>query len=202
MSTLLGKSRRPLAATGLAAAVLVGLASPALAETDVHTDARNDVALIGPGGGLGNEPQPERTDPDIRSIKVVHGASSVVVRIKVADLDPAVGHLVAGRIRTAEGDAAFGWGAKPGRPVRGGVFTADGKRCRAATAPKIDPDSSVVRVTVPRSCLGDPEWVRVGAGLASYTRLDGGDLYVDDAQSEVARPEFALGARLSAEQPV
>ncbi len=128
---------------------------------------------------------------------MVHGGSGVTIRIKAADLDPALGHLVAGQIRTAEGDAAFGWGAKPGRPVRGGVFTADGKRCRQASAPSFDQGSGVVRVTVPRSCLGDPEWVRVGAGLASYTSLDG-DLYVDDAQSDVIRHEFTLGPRLSA----
>lgn len=134
-----------------------------------------------------------RTDPDIRRATVTHRANRVVIRLEVADLRPGLGHLVAGRIRTASGDVDFGWSKELGQPVQGGLYPAGGGTC-AAPHPTFDTETDVVRVVVPRSCVDQAPWVRVGVGLASY--VEPSLPFVDDARSGRVGDRAVLGPRL------
>jgi hypothetical protein len=79
--------------------------------------------------------------------------------------------------------------------MKGGLFLPGGGTC-ATPDPVIDTVADTVRVVVPRTCLDDPSWVRVGVGLTSFTRL--AILYVDDARSDGVHDDAVLGSRLAA----
>ena len=176
------------------AGMLVAVPSAAHAERDVHDDRRHDVRRIDTTTD-DQTPAPSRTDPDVRRTTVSHRPGRVVVRLEVADLRAGLGHLVAGRIRSAGGEVEFGWSQGPGEAMHGGVYLPGGGTC-ATPDPVFDTAADTVRVVVPRTCLDDPSWVRVGVGLTSFAGA--AILHVDDARSDGVHDEAVLGPRLAA----
>jgi len=180
-----------------AAAALLSLASvPATAETWHDRDARHDVRSLvftlddledDPCGFGQSHPAPQDRTRDITRLAVDHGPDAVVVTVRFARL--------AGRreqtgielgLRT--GSSAFT--VQVYRKPRGGPelqlleldqvgypesFGSCGGRALdmvECTGLTVDPDRhrDELAVTIPRSCLDDPQWVRAGARAFGLTK--------------------------------
>jgi len=169
---LLTSRRRTRAATLLTALTLI--ATPVVAAGSAHAgswshkDARGDVMSVSmvADGGVAKDPTDKATD--ITRISVNHGRGKVTVTLKVRDVTGG-DTAVLGRLVTPDGDYEA-------MVIRSGgmrLFTlADGSvdsdptdtPCRGKKV-TFDTKRDRIRLTVPRTCLGSPKWVRVGAAL-------------------------------------
>ena len=178
---LLTSRRRTRAATLLTALTLIATpvvaAGSAHAASWSHKDARGDVMRmsIADDGAVVKDPSDKATD--ITRISVNHGPGKVTVTLKVRDVQGGDTALV-GRLVTPEGDYLVTVMRSPDLrmfsianlagdeddyavPCRGKKVSFDTRRDR-------------IRLTIPRTCLESPAWVRAGAAL---TR---GDLMADE----------------------
>lgn len=187
---------RALAALATATLVL-GLASPAHAASTVRDDARNDV-VRGHADSDSVTPAPRANQGDVRRFVVAHRSSDVVVTARFND-------LVRGRqfqvsfleLVTPTLGRNLEISVEPGGPAQGTVeFTNRASRtvrCDGLTT-RIDWSTNVIRATVPRSCLGNPRWVRAGYGFlrVNYNL----DIWMDDAhRNGRVADRLALGPR-------
>lgn len=179
-----------LALTG----VLLALSTaPATAESWHGRDAKQDVRAydikvtstcedITPRAAL-----PHDRRRDITRLGVDHGVDSVVVALDLRDVgrrDRRTSYDVALRTR----DRLYDMQIYPGRqgmaqvdfaslrPVRdpdapecGRVLTVQDRGCAGLVA-DLAPAANTVTVTIPRTCLDDPRWVRVGAVSGGFDR--------------------------------
>ncbi len=166
------RSRRarswPAVLAGLLVTGLVATTTPAFAEDVSLRDRRSDMWRTEAAGTP--EPAPDSTVGDILAATVRHQPSTVVVFLRYVDLrriGPYTNYTVrlengAGLLREVTLEAGPGsWKGS----VR--VFRRDGSRATNCLPDhQIDYDSNTVRLLVPRSCLGDPTFVR--ANLNSF----------------------------------
>lgn len=153
---------RTLAALACATGLL--LATPALASAAdlVHTDPARD-AQIGTSDGDLLHPAPTERRVDIRRVEVSHGADALVVRFRTRGALPVRKVFLGARVRTPSGtfDVTYlDFFGESGVSISRGV---DDIACEGLTA---TPEGRVVTFVVPSSCLGSPQWVRVGVGAA------------------------------------
>lgn len=193
---------RSLSAVGLATgAVLTGaltVASPASAEVTHHRDAAHDVRwqpLL--EGGNPSRPARHRSVGDVVRTTVNHHGGVVSVSMKYRQLartGDATAHTFIFRTdrglrRSVEVFA--------GPHIWKGIvtFEAPGSRTpRCKVSHRIDYVRNRVSVTVPRSCLHKPRWVRVGAGNYMVVAKR---LYADDANINFGlKHEARLGPRV------
>jgi hypothetical protein len=183
--------------TAAALAVLAATLAPAPAYAAAwrHDDAAGDVRRLGVDDSAEGRPAPSSTAADLTRLRVVHGAQRVVVTLGVSDLQPGPkgvfveylthepGRFKVELIRLDDYETLRLTHA--GEPVE-----CSGLRERRDTR------ADSVRISVPRSCLGDPDTVRVGAGMftqaAQGTRAD--DALLDDA----VRARLKLGPEVAA----
>lgn len=166
-----------LAAT--AAAVLVP--ATAQAKTYTSTDAANDVVVVTMPGGT-TAPAADRTEGDIVGSQVRHKARAVVLTMHFQELTAGQTALHWYGIKTGkmtrivlmQSDAAH-----PGGQAR--LFKPNGKTVRCHIGHAVDYTANTATVKVPRSCLGEPKWVKVAMQEASS--LADNQAYVDDSHS-------------------
>lgn len=166
---------------------LVITASPAHAAIHRHGDAMGDVRQFSCEDMFDEESCVETgttaVEPDIASIAIRNGLNNVVVRIKQRDITRGGirGHDL--RIYTNEGLTRWvGTVATPGSAQLEKEMTkpnGDEVRCSKLAA-VMDHVNNMVTITVPRSCLSYPGWVRVGIGAWTLT-ADGEYVRLDDA---------------------
>lgn len=181
------------------AASLLGLvATPAHANKYVYNDATADVVSV-TGASETMAPAPERTNGDIAYSKVNHRARKVVLTLRYRDLE-GVGlqsHFFSIRTPTFTRDvyvvAASGfWGGKAF------MQTPRGKRVRCHLAKKIDYTTNTVTVSVPRTCLDKPRWVKVAMAQVSFDSVESETIYADDARVSgrlLSRPVYGPRVR-------
>ncbi len=146
-------------------------------------------------------PAPRRREGDIISMGVVHGAHQVRVTVHYLALTRKRGlsitHVLAIRTR-AGGRADLSVHASAGSWTGGADWRwrADGHTtfsCAGLTN-RISYRRDTLRVVVPTRCLGNPRWVRVGAGVGAVV---GSTIYIDDASLAGRwRNDVAFGPRL------
>ena len=187
----------------LAAGALVLPVGAAHADTRVVRDAAHDVVAGSPDEEVPEGVDPSRTQEDVLGLRVSHRAHSVRAVVSYAALTPAsargveVVHVL--EVRTNEGVRAGMYLDVPADGSRpGGQLLWDGERraperCRGAVA-RIDRGARTVTFTIPRRCLSQPRWVRVGAGAGAISQ---DKLYADDAlvRGSVGH-DLALGPRV------
>ena len=170
----------------VAAAAVALVPTAAQAAGSSHSDAVGDqhsVAVDSAGHvtDTTSTPEPASTNGDITSIHVVNGSRVVKVVTRYRDL-AATGRgllhelqiLSPNRNRLVYIDAYPGrWGGKAT------MRTAHGKRVSCAVRHRIDYARNVIVVKVPRSCLGRPRVVKVGA--ATLVGDGAGKIFYDDA---------------------
>jgi hypothetical protein len=171
---------------------------PAYAETITTHDAANDVVSQGLDDEEATTPEPGRTEGDVLSMRVLHGPRNVRVTLRVAQLSRTKGLTAAHSFsfRTNEGRRADlilyvtdgDWQGQQMWEVNGKDRTCHGLRTH------IDYSAATVRAVVPRRCLSNPRWVRVGGGDGM---LEGDELYADDVnRSGTVGFDAKLGPRV------
>lgn len=168
------RSTRVLGAM-FAALLLLLTSVPAQAQSRIREDTRADVAAqtcdySGPRPACSWRAAPRRANGDIIRNTVNHTASRVIVRTKFRMLRKIHGdlHYVV-RVRSSDGqwrDIIGGWNDVGGG---GGAFMVhpdgDESYCADLTQ-RIDWEHDYIELAMPRSCVRNPAWVRVGARMA------------------------------------
>jgi len=155
------------------------------------------------------------TDVDLTGLSVRHQRRDVTVELGVSDLPETGTELMTVHLRTAKGAWAVDLD-RTGRTGFGAFFyeepdwdalieqaDPDGDGCAivsvviveapcAGLGHRGDPDLDVVRLTVPRSCLGRPRWVRAAASADAWRETDGA-VFSDRWAPDGVEPTSVIG---------
>ena len=175
---------------------------PARPETLEWTDGKGDMwaaKYVEPDGFVPKGPRPKSTNGDIRHVAVAHHRERLEIKVQYVALDD-VKSLVPLRAWVdsnlgVESDISISWDG-PAQETFVNIFNDGGDvDCKGASS-TVDFEANIATVSVPRSCLGLPRWVRVAleseiyqsknyqaepahmdnamdAGFPANTRLDG-----------------------------
>lgn len=189
--------RRAVTTVAVAAGLTLAAAGPAAAQQITVRDARGDVQASPMEDDHAHEPAPQVANGDVVRTVLRHNKARVVVRVKFADLKrkgAMAGHVV--RIATNERmrrDVVVSAGPRMWRG-EATMQRPNGQPVRCDVSHAINYDTNVIFVSVPRSCVSNPRWVRLGHG--SFW-LGGGKFFADDAQlAHEVREDVALSPRL------
>lgn len=153
----------------------VALAAPAQADRWTYDDVVGDVTqLVETDTSLSVESVPERANGDIVQVAVEHRRSKVVIDIRTRTR--ITGAFIAGiELRTRGHHFALMWMRAPGANSTE-LMDFNSKdltvRCRDLKR-RLVAGRTAIRLSVPRTCLDDPRWVRVGATLSTFDLLTG-----------------------------
>lgn len=163
-----------------AAAMLVPLVPTAAhADSYTHTDAVGDVVSF---EGTTDTPAPAQVNGDIAWTKVRHKSRKIVLTTRYRDLDGSGYSVHYFAIRTSKMTREVTLVTFPGH-TGGKVMMSkpNGKNVRCHLTRLIDYTANTATVSVPRSCLGRPRWVKVGAAFATSPSTAFGSGFADDA---------------------
>jgi hypothetical protein len=178
---------RPVLASLLASSALASplvLAGTAHAETWSHRDAVRDVVAL---SEVDDEevatPAPKNRRADVRRISVAHSAETITITMRLRDL--AGGNKSASTMLRGPESLAFAAVTRVDGKTRVQVqsYKDDGPvRCRGAEG-MFRPRRDTVTLTIPTSCLGNPDWVRLQAMYATFEGkpAKAEEIKVDDA---------------------
>lgn len=183
----------------LVAGAVCASASPAHAAPEESRDAVRDVV----SRSLYTDAQPKRPEPARRLGDIVKNSVSystdLVVTTKFRSLAAAGHQEFSWFVLSSDGEDAGYWTAslvvQPGKDK--GQFTlldpiANQPGCGKAV---LDRPGRTVTLTIPASCLGDPEWVRVGNGVQFLTSTRE---YADDARRDgVVKDGWKYGPKMT-----
>ena len=189
---------RPALVTLVTAAAIAVSAAPAQAQTWTGEDRRADVRAqpYRPAGDPCQQPPEHRVRHDkrhdITSLTVDHGSDAVVLTLAVREVarrDAATTYDV--HVRTPDdafsidlaryepgGDLQTFLAEEPDPPSPAEVgddcsyaYSSVGLPCEGLTA-LADVKTDLVTVTIPRTCLDDPAWVKAAAQVYGFTKTD------------------------------
>lgn len=168
----------------VAAATLVPLVpTSAHADTYLNNDAVGDV-VAGSTSSDTTTPEPARLEGDIAYSKVRHRARKVVMTMRYRELTASSPMLHYFALATGKMRRYVYVYAGPGHWGGKVEFdNAQGKKVRCHVTRTIDYTANSATVSVPRSCLGRPKWVKVAMAQATFDTVTEGKLYLDDARS-------------------
>lgn len=189
------------AAVTAAVAALSLTAAPAFAATYADADAKGDGTVercTGPGGqNCTVEVDPAVANGDIVRTAVDHRARTVVIRTRYRALNPTADtRLELVSLRTNEGVKRDVTVVLARRAARSRVLMTrpNGQivQCRGLSQ-VTDYAAETIKVVVPRACVSQPRWVRVGA---AYVAFGGSETerttFVDDGLLDGRLDENAL----------
>ncbi len=179
-------TRRAAALTAAGALVLTAAgAVPASAEVWRHSDARKDVTRVDTNNGDSYHKAPRNTTSDVTRIVVRHSKDRVILRMHLRDITAASGEARY-RVRTSNGGpyAIYQLMGDDQPAVRmAAPYFIDGPGgevdCPDANS-TVNRRKDFVRLSVPRGCLGNPAWVRVGG--AKIDNNSNGQVFADSAK--------------------
>lgn len=189
-----------MATLGLAVALVVSSAGLASAQRWTHADATKDVVTYDHDT---DEPVtvPGRTEGDVVFTTVSHTRSKVVIRIRMRAV-PRGDWMAVAEVRTPRASyylqqLRFG----EARRFSMVKVSGDGRESRkvrcAAKSSRIDRTALVL--SVPRSCLGDPRWIRASATTITFDAeaLSEEEQEIRAYTDEALSPAHAYGMRFS-----
>ena len=166
----------PCTASLAAALCLLLPTAPTSAQGFLRSDERGDLSRVGEDSDQ-FVPLPGRGYPDITRVRFTHRSDAVVVRAQFVELNPTGKFLFGGvQVRTPQLRRFFTVMAAEGSR-EGFLFKDNQHPCRVGI--RISYADELMRISIPRSCLGDPRWVRVRFG-ASVLQHDGDEI-IDNA---------------------
>ena len=187
--------RSAVVAATVAAAVLAPTAAEARSWS--HVDATGDV-FTAPYNSTSFTPAPDRVVGDVVASSIRHKRRTVVMQLQYRDLELGseinahvfvVRTPTMRRIVTLVAASSF-----PNGRVR--VTKPNKKKVTCRVPHRIDYTLNTATVVVPRSCLGNPRWVKVGMGGASFTGFQSTDtMWFDDALSSGTSGLFSPAVR-------
>ncbi|MDP3969388.1 MAG: hypothetical protein Q8Q02_14050 [Nocardioides sp.] len=148
--------------TGLAlVAGPVVLAAPATAETLVVQDAKKDVRVMDMETGSVTK-DPAVRDHDIVRTRVAHRRHALVVRVKHRSLTgPKAMQGTSVRIVTRDEEFSADWFRIKGMGTFVELTDQNGETVECKVTATNRPKKALRTLRVPRTCLGEPTWVRV-----------------------------------------
>jgi hypothetical protein len=177
-----------LLVSGLVAAlVALSTATPAVAGDYVHTDGAGDMYRV--LNRDASAPAPDQVEGDISRVQIKHNRRYVQLFMTVREAKRETLNtfffftLQNGRKQVTDVTV----GTYPAQGFPDGVLTIkDGrthrdKRCRGLKGFKISWDTNLVAVTIPRTCVKRPKYLRVQA--VSAVDYDTTQDFIDDGQS-------------------
>ena len=188
-----------------AAFAVVATGSASYAQTDEHRDAARDIV----SRSLYSDAQPKHPEPDRRLGDIVRNyvsyGADLVVTTKYRSL-AATGHQeFSWFVLPSDGEDDGYWTAilvvGPGKDKGQLTFLdpiANQPDCARAA---IDRAARTVTLTIPSSCLGDPDWVRVSNGARVYVGEGSATReYSDDARRDgvVRNQGWKYGPKITA----
>jgi hypothetical protein len=184
-------------AVALTAAATLGLSMPtAQAATNSHTDGTGDV-WITTYPNDGGDPDPatlssESVNVDLIGVTVTHGTKKVRAVASYVDLQK-TGEGFGFSLQIQHGNDYFYEGADAaagywrGRPSFSSGQSNAG--CKGDTV-DIDYDANTISVSVPRTCIGKPNYIRYAAFAMTYVSDDTAFSFItDDARSDQEFPQ-------------
>lgn len=177
-------TRTPLArlAACLAGAALVVAATPVLASAAdyKHTDASRDATVERMDAASKARIDRREASVDIRTVRVSHTASHVVVKVRTRAAMPAGRFFLIASLRVPGGRSYELEHIKMLGTTHSQVSTNDEKVECAGYRADIDRGRRLATLVVPTTCLGDPAWVRAGVGVARFAQKR---MWADDGLS-------------------
>lgn len=161
---------RRLAALAGAAALSAGLAAPAHAEQWARTDARGDVTSStncdAEGSSCTDTIDAAAKQPDVLRVVTTHTTDRVKVYARYAEMTSGGLRVHQFRVYTNEGvRRRLTVVLDDGRVVYNQLDRDSGSKVACAGLRRsIDYGANTVALSIPRSCLSNPRWVRVGFG--------------------------------------
>ena len=195
----MNKIRRLVATLGLAVALVMSSAGLASAQRWSHTDASRDIVTFAGGE---DDPvlavAPDRDEGDVVSTTISHTRTKVVIRLRMRTV-PRGDWVATAQVRTPR-STYYLHQVKFDDERHFTIFAdSDGPRCTAKSS-RIDRTALVL--TVARSCLGNPRWIRVGAAIITFEQnptddeeVDGVS-YVDDSLRRTLGGDLRFSPRL------
>jgi hypothetical protein len=174
-----------LAASAAALTLIPLAAAPALAGRLVVDDPRGDMLKVEEGATSG-EPAPGATIGDVVRTGFRHTDHRVRVRVRFADLAPTGKRLNLWMDLRDEDGRKFILGVEATRADRDGhpiLMTWRGRDVDCRVHHRIRYGKDVIRVSVPRRCLGGPQSLRFRV-LTEHVRGDWTYAYLDNGLSE------------------
>ena len=177
-STSRSRARLVIGALASSAVLAASGALPASgAEADehrvVHRDARADVLLFAEGAET-SAPAPGDRATDVVKTVVDHQADQLVVDARVRQLSRSGFRLMIAEVLTTQGQRYQLIVDYSTTPISSRVSLTRYRSGAEVSCPgatwSVDRSSNRVEGSVPTSCLGAPEWVRVGVGVVSSPR--------------------------------
>lgn len=151
------------------------LAAPAQADRWTYDDAVGDVTqLVETDTSLSVQSVPEQANGDIVQVAVDHRRSKVVIDIRTRTR--ITGAFIAGvELRTRGHHFALMWMRAPGANSAELMdFNSKDLTVRCGDLKRrFVAGRTGIRLSVPRTCLDDPRWVRVGATLSTFGLVTG-----------------------------
>jgi len=191
-----------LLAAGAAAAPAVMTSANAVADDGhrvVHQDARRDVLRYSYETDS-SRPAPRDRATDIVRTVVDHRPDRLVVQARVRELSRSGYRLFIAEILTSEGkrfELTVDFSTKPiaARVTLTRFSSSADVECPGATW-ALTRSVNRVQASVPRSCLGDPGWVRVGLGVVASPR-NLKSSWADDSRTKgkIGERHLVLGPR-------
>lgn len=161
----------------------VALAAPAHADRWTYDDAAGDVThMVTTETSMSVEPVPEQVDGDITRVVVDHRRKKVTIEVGTRSvITGALGLAI--ELRTPGHHFALTWMRVPGMTGMDLMDFDFKRKDPMVRCPGLERTFSAgrtaIRFSVPRSCLDDPRWLRVGVSLSTFGMLTG-DSYDDD----------------------
>lgn len=168
--------RAAASAGALAAIAVPGLAQAATGSTYDHVDARHDVQHYH-SADQSITAAPHEKAADIVRTKIAYEHTALVSRVWLRSQTIPANWFAVGQLRTDS--SAYQWFASGG-PSGMQVQLEQGSTTVSCQGIAVHASAKTgrVTVTVPRSCLGKPQWVRAGEGFA--VTATNNDEYADD----------------------
>jgi hypothetical protein len=195
-------SSRTLTALTSAAALTVAGMSSASAASWAHDDAVGDVLSYTSTKHTesGPDPAPANTNTDVTRFTARHTARRVVLKTTLRDITTASG-VIQYEIRT--GTRRYGAFQRLGTNREMGpafeLMRGNGELVPCTGVRRsVDRITEQATVNIPRSCLGRPRWVRVGAGAVNFKETQTSfAAFVDDALRDgLVKDNLALSPRI------
>lgn len=169
---------RLVATLGLSTALLFSSAGLASAQRWVHADPSGDAVTL-----IDDESTPtvapDQKQGDVVQTTISHTRTKVVIRVRMRAV-PRDDWMAFGVVRTPR--ATFDlMQMKLGGGRHFAITKGDGDRDVRCAAKSSRIDRTALVFTVPRSCLGNPRWIRAGVGVVTF---DGS--FLDESEEELA----------------